>query len=356
VRIFGALVVSAFFVWVATQASFADRFYLFDVHGTLLNTTESQGGSFRSTYKLFRVDHRANVLQPVADGPRVIEVSIEELETLYPYLSRGDNLPGSMNYFKLADGSLIRPGEYRLDLTHSFVHFRTPQVGDPDYGRNFLLEDLQKAIERDNLRWQGPMWREFVELVKAHPEQVGIITSSGYEAKDWDAFFDFLIEQGEIENKPNPNHIHNISLRSYDTLNLQGNSAVQKAELLRKFVKGLSRKRPDPQSDLVLNPDGTGQGAFHTIVFYDDNQKTLERVYEAMSEVVSSRIADVKIVIINAGSDRQVQQSQKPRAFVIRSNGKFREARPEEVVGEAFESAKPVQGSGCKKMIRSFKK
>lgn len=355
-RVLGWLVFGVLFFVGFVQSSFADRYYLFDLHGTLLNTTESRGGSFRSTYKLFRVDHRANVLQPIADGPREIEVSIEELENIFPYLSQGDNRPGSMNYFKLGDGTLIRPGEYRLDLTHSFVHFRTPKEGDADYGHNYLLEDLEAAIERDGIGWQGPHWEDFVRLVNEHPEQVGIITSSGYEASDWDAFFTYLIEEGHIQERPNPHHIHNISLRTYDTLSLHGNSATQKSELLRKFVKALSRKRPQADADSVLNPDATGYGAYHTIVFYDDNQQTLERVYQTMSEVVSSRIADVKIVIVNAGSNREVEQSGRPRAYVIRSNGKFREARNEEILGEAFKKAKPIEPKGCKKMIAGFKK
>lgn len=309
-----------------------------DFDNTIVETREAQDGTFQTPFVLFRIEQRATTLQDAPRGPAEIHLSPIEFHRNRAYFGKGSGQPGALNRkIELQDGTVVNPGLYYVRNPESFRHFFSTD------DRNNPLEDLKAAQSRDaEGKWKGPFWETMVKIL-ANPESArtfGLITARGHTEKDWVEFFEYLKKTGEIENLPNFRLFHNVSLADYDQFSLTWNTAQQKVGVMREMVQHLGRT---PVTDERLSPDGKTREPYHYLIFVDDNQETLDAAIRVFQQYAQNKTVRVKFGVFNTGNRTEVTASRRPQYAIIKSDGTFRHATPEEILGEPAQTFGPVR-------------
>lgn len=341
-KLLGAIICAVLFVCSANAVELS----FMDFDGTIFKPEKfnrNTPGIYGSKVILYRIENRPNLFVEVEGAPAEVEVStldlenkltkindVTELEELL--LSPKDGRIGSLEKVTLSDGTVIVPGIYRISSPGSFKYFRESPAG-----RNYLLEVFKNAEELEVKglgTFKGPFWNHMVNLLSNmdSAKQFGIITARGHSKREWQEFFDYLLEKGYIKFLPNMNNIHNINRPEYEKYGMGDADSVRKVGLLQEIVQELTRAKIS-ETDNRLHPNGKEAGKFHSISFVDDNQKTLELAYDVLKNF-SMRRWNVKIILSNAGQDFEVKKSKKPRSFVITDIGTTRPATDYEAYGE----------------------
>jgi len=326
----------------------AKTIILSDFDDSIVEGRPHRDGLFHSNFILYRIDVRANTLQEIQSTPYEVLVTGAELFEIKNMLGRGNGRLGMLNTkVRLRTGVEIIPGNYYLRTPESYRYHRSGE------GVNYLLEDFKaaEASEAAGVRgtWKGQYWDSMVELLK-DPETAssfGILTSRGQEPKDWKEFFNYLRERGYIENLPNLDMVHNVSLHRYDALSLSQDVVEQKVRIVEKTAKALSRV-PMDRTRKVLHPNGFEMtDDFHTIVITENDPHAVDKLYDRLKLIAQSKIFPVKFVLVNLGTPEEIIQSGRPANLVIRPDGGMRPAREEELTGELFASAKVYLTGDC---------
>lgn len=343
----GKLLGSIIWVTLLICSANAAELSFFDFDGTIYQPKKNNKrvqGDYDSKIILFLIENRPNLLVQIpANSPREIEVStldlthkmtrineITELEE--SLLSPRDGRIGSLDPVTLSDGRVIIPGLYRIEVPASFKYFRESPAD-----RNYLLEEFKRAEKLEiegKGTFRGPYWNHMTQLLST-PEsarQFGIITARGHSTREWQEFFDYLLEKGYIKNLPLMRNIHNINRPEYEKYGMGDADSGRKIGLLKKIIQELTTVKTT-EKDNRLHPNGKEAGNFHSVFFVDDNQKTLDLAYEELRDFAMRRW-NVKIILSNSGLDHEVKRSKRPKSFVISDNGTVRAATDYEAYGE----------------------
>lgn len=310
----------------------ATTIYLSDFDDTLVETREAFGGTFKTGFKLFRIDYRATTLQPVYDGPAVVTVSPVDLHRIKRYLATGATRPGAINRkVRLEDGQAIVPGYYLIRSPDTFEYFFT---GPP--GVNYLLRDFQEAEAREPRdAFQGQLWPTMQKIL-SDPEgadSFGVISARGHSLDEWRELFEYFRVRGYIEHLPNFQLFHGVSLPEYDQFSLRKDVPVQKVRVLEEIARKLSRS-PLGARDVRLHPNGRETAAYHYLVFADDKQETLDLAARLFQNLARSQVTKVKFGLFNMGNRTEVTESQRPQYSIVQPDGTFRHATEDEIEGE----------------------
>lgn len=130
-------------------------------------------------------------------------------------------------------------------------------------------------------------------------------------------------------------------------------NAQKKALLLEQIARDLALVPLDAAQDTRIAPSGNGRGLYHTLVFADDAQTTLEHVIETLGAVAMRKSTPVKFVIINAGTKTEVRRSGRPRYMVLDGSGGWRRAQPEELFGERSDF---INSSECEHALTALER
>jgi len=314
------------------QQVYAHTLVLTDFDDVVLETRESFRGTFKTKFKLYRINYRANVLQRIPDGDEVVDVSPIDLHRMMAYLGKGNLEPGNFpREQRLENGMVIRPGEYMLRSPDSFEYFM-----EGPRGVNYLLNDFKEAEASDpEMRWKGPFWDTMVEMLSRSEtaNQFGIITARGHSREEWEAFFKYLKKRGYIKCLPNLDLIHGVSLPHYDQFGVDHQIATQKTQLLEEVIQSLGTARLE-NADQRLHPNGKESVKFHYVVFAENNQLTLDSVTRSFQHIARSRRIPVKLGVFNFGNQSEVADTQRPQYAIVQQDGTFRHATEHESIGE----------------------
>jgi hypothetical protein len=302
-------------------------------------------GIYGTKIRLFKIQHRPNTVVSIPEGPDMVEVSLTDLNTtLTRYnaithvdesiLSPADGRIGSLEKVTLEDGQVITPGLYYLKSPESYEYL----MESPE-GRSYPLEDFKSAEQLETQRlgtMKGPFWKPFMHLLSNQESagRVGLIMSRGQDPyREWSELGDYWIEKGYAKYKMNPKNIYNLALPQFHEFGMEVNDFIgRRVKLMKEIVTRVAMKRQPDASDMRLNPNGNGEGLFHTFHFVIRDQKTLFLAIAELKKLASSKFP-VKIIIHNAGDDVDVQRSFLPRHMVLTREGSYREATPEESFG-----------------------
>jgi hypothetical protein len=124
----------------------------------------------------------------------------------------------------------------------------------------------------------------------------------------------------------------------FDRFGATHDIAGRKAALAARLFKLIARVSLN-ETDLTLNPEGTAVERFKTLIIAEDDQHTVDLHLNTLRPLVQSRLGHVKVIILNAGLSSEVRESDRPRSFVIESDGLLRKPRKEDFA--------PVYASVC---------
>lgn len=349
-KLLGSIIwVTTLIIGVAICSANAAELSFFDYDRTIFEpkkTNKTAPGIYDSKVILYLIENRPNLLVQIPpDAPREIEVSSLDLkhkmtrineitEAEESLLAPKDGRIGSLEPVKLSDGTVIIPGLYRVEVPASFKYFRESPAG-----RNYLLEEFKRAemLEVEGIgTFRGPHWNHMVQMLsdRESAKQFGIITARGHSTREWQEFFNYLLEKGYIKNLPNMRNIHNINRPEYEKYGMGDGDSVRKIGLLKKIAQELTQIKTS-DTDNRLHPNGQEAGKFHSLFFVDDNQRTLDLAYEELRDYAMRRW-NVKFIIGNSGPDHEVKRSKRPKTYVISDSGTVRPATDFEAYGEPF--------------------
>lgn len=298
---------------------------LSDFDGTIVENDQNRNGSFDTPYIIYKITKRTFAHQAEIAGPDQIAITHNDFVRIHDHLS-GQKNPGSVNrVFTLDDGSKIIPGHYETRYPETFDYF---MKGSP-------LGEFKKAEVSSEGTFKGKAW-ELMREVLSTPEgarSFAILTARGHENYDWMKFWAYLKKQSYIQNLPLPQHMFSVNRSDFDHFGSPGDNATRKKNVLVQVLKQLAKTRLD-KADLVLNPDGSGMGYYHTLVYWEDHPENLSAAVEALTHLVQTQKFPVKVVIGNVGLDSWVKETRRPRWYVITSTGSFRTATELEVRGD----------------------
>lgn len=293
---------------------------IFDFDGTLVENRQVREGTFNPKVVLYRIEQRLNLIQTEAQGPKSITITYQDLHKISEYLGAGEGQPGSVKReVELSDGTRIRPGEYYLRLPDSFQFFREAPLGSK---RNYLLETMIEAEAKGpEGQWKGPLWQLFSELTqtKEGAERIAIITARGHSRTEWTEFLDYMVKKKHIKFKPSLDRIYNVTRPEFDRYNGAGGAhggelvdiPARKANLVREILNSLGRVDPGP-------------GLLHSVFFADDEAKNHERVARVFQDVAFANRTPVRMILVNAGLESQVRESDHYKFTAIEPAGSFK--------------------------------
>lgn len=310
-------------IWAFSGVARAEKVYYIDVDGVFFEDRGEYGGTFKTGYKLFRIDQRANTLQSVPSGPKEIVVFHQDYEKLKPHLGHGNNRPGNLNMkYTLEDGTEITVGDYQIIAPETFEYFRSTDKASKR--RNYWLRDIKAAQEiSPNHEYRGPIWPLLRRLLSNEKtaKQVRLISARGHRKKDFKEVFTHL--EKEFPYPPDYKKSSFVDLPEFDRYDLNGSVSKKKVEKIADLAASLHRVRLEPGEQM------------HTIVLADNNQRTIDYAYAKFMEIARSRRTPVRFEIWNMGTEEEVEaariQRHRPRFAVIEIDGTFREMTAKEL-------------------------
>lgn len=313
-------------------AALAETIILLDFDGSVVNFRKDLGGSFETTYRIFRLTYRANTLQAIPSGPEYLDVSGGELFEIRNQLAAGEGKPGTLNKtYTLRSGLKFTPGEYFLKDPESYFRFFAAPKGS-----NYLLEDFKAAEARDRSgkSWQGRFWDPMTKILSTQEgaNALSLISARGHSHEEWVEFFEYLRSQGYI--KFVPKRFMSISTREFDRFSLTGDVTAQKMGVAEEVALRVLAFKPVTEKDLRLNPDGDGMGYYHGLLLIEDDPRTVDAVVHAFRGLAQSKLAPIKFGVFHMGPDQEVKDWGKPRFTILTDDGVYRPARGKEILGD----------------------
>lgn len=291
-----------------------------DWDNTIVENRKENGGTFQTLFKLFRIEQRSTTMQEEVSGPETVWVNHSDLHKIKKYLGKGSREPGAISRrVTLEDGSSICPGDYFIKNPETFENFITYKNE-----KNILLEDFQLAEKREPREsWQGPFWK-YMALILSNEETAksfGVITARGHSIEQWKELFLYFQKKGYIKYLPNFDLFYNVSLPQYDALSLESNTSIKKSKIVQELGIHLSKL-----------PLAEGETS-HTLIFADDEQSTVEMVYDRVHQLTTRSLGPVQYGVFNFGYQREIREAGRPQFSMIEPKGTYRKATLRERVG-----------------------
>lgn len=336
---------------LSSSISLAAEFLILDFDNTIVELRKERDGAFSTPIRLFRHEHRSTTLQKKLTGPKEIEVSYIDYQNLQKYLATDEYNPGALKrQSTLQDGRVITPGHYYLRLPQSYYRFRPG-----DDGTNYLLEDFKAAEQRvkesnGKSTFQGPMWDQMVQMLSTEEsaQRFGLVTARGHTEAEWREFFEYLQSKGYVAHVPqNYKLIFNVSLPEFDRFDdsrmiHKVNIARRKAGILIDYlIPAIDRMHVGDGLTLDANT-GKTKVAQHYLAFGDDQQTTVEAVFDEFQKATQSRRFPIKFGVFNAGNATEIKATNRPVFTIFREDGSIRRAH----FGETFGPP------GCEKAMK----
>ena len=325
-------------------ASAAD-FYVFDFDGTLVETRAQYQGTFRTPVVLSRRDGRTTAIEPLAEGPEQILIFPDELNRIRSSLAPSNETTGDRSFKahlrsspknsavyyyvdeksgeNVEKGISIFPGDYYFDERIALKYFADP---DP----RALVSTLLQAQQLEG-QWKGPYFSLFAQVMadSQRAQNAIILSSRGHPTETWNGFFRTLQRQKEIASSPNPKHVIAAARPEYEVYGKKVRD--RKPEILYKMIVDDLERTPLSDADIRLNSDGEKKDRLHLLVIAEDNPEDLDSILEKVQRAVLGRYVPFKLVVLNAGNDKQVSDSGRPRMSVMKRDGSFRKLTKEEL-------------------------
>ena len=313
---------------------------MFDFDGTLVENRQVRDGTFNTDVLIYRNEQRLNLLQPQAQGPKVLAISFQDYHRISEYLGSGEGRPGSVSReVELRDGRRIRPGEYYIRYPDSYEYFR-----ESSDGRNHLLESFKAAEALGDSRWKGPVWETFQRLCETleGARTISIITARGHSAAEWQSLFDYWAEKGLIKFKPAAKYVYGMSRPEYDRYSGSGGAvgadlsdvSVRKATLIEEILLKLGR---------VDIPTGL----LHNVRYFEDESRNLNRVAEVFKKIAFGNHVRVRMTLVNAGLKSEIRSSTRPEVSYIEPQSSVFKSVSRENLLELGSSAKSTPIRTC---------
>ncbi len=319
---------------------FAQRAYIFDYDGTIVEDRIDLGGNHKTTYRIFRINYRGSTFQSEIQGPAYIDISHADWEKFttpkydpitkhpqYPlWLARGEGKLGSIDPYTLTDGRVITPGHYTILSPDTFVKYNENPGGE-NYFETSFAEAVKQTRKRQG-RVQGEAFHTFYELIN-NPETIGgvyVISARGH------SFNEILekLKNDRDKRKLISKHVTDTDLESlarrhimmmrqeyhhFDNGMGQVEVKVQKANYIAEIAKALLQVNP---ADYVTMLDSSGQKTVRgvEIVYFEDRYEYIESVVGELQDIVNRR-RNLKVVIHNAGRLEDVERSERPKTYVL---------------------------------------
>lgn len=331
------LLSSAVLFWPA-QSIRAETYIYTDLDNTFFESRAALNGGFQTRIKLFLLQRRSNVLQTDPDAakyPTEIEVTQGEFERIEDFLGKFDTADGNGTFGSLdrnlrtadaGNGTVQLPvGYYGVRHPESFVYFK----GD------YLLADIQ-AAEKSGKPFKGKFWYVAVAALSdpGLAQHFATLSARGHSLEEYQRAFDYLIQKKYLKHAPNFRLSRSLMHPNSERYGIGTTIAQQKASILEEALLALGRAPVNP-AHLVSHPNGgTEKVAYHTLIYADDNQRTLDTIFERLRPQVMGRLHRVKVVLINTGYQTEIKESMRPEAFVITETGQARKASALELLGE----------------------
>lgn len=328
--------VFAFWVCVCSLSVFADSYLFLDFDNVVTECRQARQGTFKTPFRVFLVSQRGNVAQPLAPSEPYVDLSPWDWERLSGYLARGPMELGSVAFeARLQDGRKFRPGYYMMRNPDTFHYFLEAPASEKE---GYLLQHFRDAYASDPAkRFLGMAWPILKARVldPATLKTTGLISARGHSDEEWQEALDFLWKKEGLPSKHriHPRNIHGMSRPEYDKYDIRWHIPLLKRGTLEKIAAELARK-PLSDDDIRISPDGKSTQKMHTLVYFDDNQKTLEHISALFESLAMTRRYPIKFVIGNFGLTSEVTETRRPRFYVITKTGGWRKAKPIEIFGE----------------------
>lgn len=360
--------VFSFLVIFFSQQSFSKIIYVLDFDGTITNDSE-ENSAWRSDWYLVRIDKLHTALQPMgainARGeleislrgqayvlPQYLPLSYREVNQHRTHFGKGDRLLGTLSPYALAPDllgegrpSVFIPGYYRISEDVSFWRYRPGRLG-----ANYLLEDAINAKAREDqskgrLEWRGRAF-PLLQAALSSPETVGnliVNTVRGNSDSEFNAFFDWLKDNGEIAHSVGLDHLGRETRpvvkahgRPESILLGREDGAGLKNRVLRRVAHALTYSTANRHLDLL--PAGNSKNKnlvyrpTHTLIVAENDPVFLEAQKLLLAELSSEyEIGQkVKFVLYDATDAENFVGKDSERWTVFHRHQK-RVAKPEEV-------------------------
>lgn len=234
---------------------------------------------------------------------------------------------------------LILPGYYR-EFDSTFTYYRSSSSGE-----NHLLPQFEEAEARAAALGAPATWKGqgFDYLVaglsqSSTVQDVHVLTKRGQKAKEFYELFDKMKSKGLFRYSVSADGKRpDIIALSLPEARIHGRSTVeQKVNAVRNIFE--STVRSAGSKHMELSVDSTGRSTSekkpgHVLLIVEDEPAIFDGFIEMALKLSGGISGDqVKIVLVNAGSDEDVRRSRFPyRTVVISAGRQVREALPEEI-------------------------
>lgn len=350
----------------------AQRAFIFDWDGTVVEDRADLGGNHDTTYRLFRINYRGTTFQPDIVGPNEIDISHADWEKLttptydpitkhpkYPLmLARGEGQLGSIASYTLSDGRVFVPGYYRIINPDTFVKYSESRTGENYFEKSFA-EAFEKT-KRGEGRIQGDAFEAFYRLVN-NPETrkaVYVISARGHSFsevleklkndRDVRGLIRSDVSNADLESLAK-RHIMMMrpEYQHFDNDMNHGSIKKLKANVILEIATGLVNVNPSRYVEM-LDSAGEKQIKGVEIVYYEDRYEYLETVVTEIKDLVH-RKKFLKFTVHNMGREEDVRLSERPRSYVLTPYSSERLLTAEELIQMDRISALPVSGGvSCK--------
>lgn len=320
---------------------YAVSLFLVDFDNAIVEHREDYKGAFDTLHKVYLVERRTDIVLPNYEQLEpIVEISSWDFDRLYGKFSKGPALPGSMIPITLTDGRKIIPGMYEIREVNSYETYH--YFGKSFEGRNYLLEQ-QKAAEKltknSNREWKGRFYSLFQAILKVPQNKVMILTMRSHSQRDFKEWGDHLIKKNEITRQPD--EYRSARSAEMDHYDMEARPAHRKVNFaIEKFQRMLNI--PLTEADTKLDHDGKTKRPLHSLIFWDDSPKTIELFAEKIAPLVRRNPSKVKVIFLSAETHQSLRKKKYYEQTVITSDGGFRKAKLEELIGEPNLSKKEI--------------
>lgn len=323
-------------------------------------TKDREDGNWVTFYELHRVHSSALSAIPVPlDQPKRLLISHKDWENYSQYIALRDGHTGHQLAVALHHGETVSgervekfiPGFYEIVGSLTYSRYRGDDFFDPDEKQptNYWREDRKKAMqktERGEGTHKGYGYDLATYFLKNPNLAAGfrLVTARGYPDHAIMEIFEDMKANGEITHLPlvNPNGkpLAFWALGHPQFSNRWSTTSIgkKKAALI---MEAANQIRMTPANEKILNPDGTEEDYYHTFIIQEDNPNYMGLFVKVAQEITRRGAHFIKFIIRHAGSMEEVEANQfytvngqqkiLTRDIVIKSDGSFRNALPEEM-------------------------
>ncbi len=193
--------------------------------------------------------------------------------------------------------------------------------------KQYLVEDIKKAIAGAPEKWQAPSWEMFVYACKQQ-RPLSIVTARGHSRETIQEGVRVLLDHGLIENEPNHLTIYavgNPDIAAELVASVESKEERQRLSGLKDATSALKRIAIRNTVDKAL--DIYGKEPEHRFGMSDDDPHNVDLIIKAMCDC-KKKYPDKRFFVINTHEGEWVKLEVFPVDFAV-----TRKAAGGEIVG-----------------------